>query len=433
MSANNRSHYKLLVKAIATESDDVKSVDVPTNKTSLAAFLEAAIVNDVFYSAYRWVIENRGSSALKQETPMKRYEGLYYQYITGQLVQRSEATHLLKSFAERGIRVMPLKGLFLSSQYYKEPLARYSSDIDLLFESKSDRVSAETILVENGYSVSNALPLEKQFTKRISRVSAHFETHNCPISLTYLFEYPRWYDLWPRSTAGRILGSPARLMCPEDALLLLCAHVLRTGTLSVRDFMDFLHIRDKLDNHSWNFLKQVSGPQIWRYIIAVPLVIFFTLGIIFLSKQLLPRELIYYFAAETNIRIEDSNKLVRFIVREYGTPIDLRLVMRYFGYTGTPLFEKCILWNRGLGLSSFRRVQTVLLEGYQTLSQGASRLNHRNAKDSISSYLSAYTLHFRYRHSEPPHPPNRRAHGSAFERLTDRLTNRQTNQLENES
>ena len=177
------------------------------------------------------------------------------------------------------------------------------------------------------------------------------------MSLTFLFEYPKWYDLWSKSVAGRILDCPTRLMRPEDAFLVLCEHVLRKGTLSLRDFMDFVHIRNKLDTHGWRHLRQISQVPIWRYIIALPLLLFCTIGDIFLSKQFVSRELIDFFTAKTRIRTEHSNELVRFLIRKYGIPIDLRFVMRYFGYKGTPLFGACLLWNQGRKLSPFEKRQ----------------------------------------------------------------------------
>ena len=249
------------------------------------------------------------------------------------------AANLLRTFSEKGIDVMPLKGLFLSHQYYKEPLMRYARDLDFLFRSKKDRLSAEHVLAEVGYCVSRAAPLQTRLTKYVSRFSVHCETHAVPISLNYAFEYPLWYDLWSRSRLGHILGASAYLMLPEDALLILCAHVIEKGTLSLRDFVAFVQILGKLSSSSWSHLRRVSKILIWRYIIAVPLALFCTIGEILLSKEFVRWRSLNSLAARTTIRIQDSRKLVSFMLREYGMPIDLRYVMCYFGYAGTPLFE----------------------------------------------------------------------------------------------
>ena len=339
---------KQLVEAIDTElARDPRLPSSAPDKSLTVAILETAIANDVFYPAYKWLSNDGGSDSFPDKMSAQKYEQFFYQYLVSQTIQQSQAALLLSSFEEEGLEVMPLKGLLLSTQYYKDPLMRYSRDWDFLFESKTDRFFAEQALVKAGYHVSESRPLQTLFTRRISRFSAHCETHSVPISLTYSFEYPPWYDLWSRSWSGQVMGSPARLMRPEDAFLVLCAHVLTNGILSMRDLMDFMVILGRLNSLSWSHLKRLSEAPIWRYIIAVPLVLFSTIAEILLSRELVPREIIQSFATHTTIRIEESRKLVCFLLREYGTPIDLRHVMRYFGYSGTPLLAVYLVWNEG--------------------------------------------------------------------------------------
>jgi hypothetical protein len=349
--------------------------------------LETAITNDVFYPIYNWLKHE----FLRDKASKGKYERLFYQYVTGQSIQQAEAANLLRIFNEKGLEVMPLKGLFLSTQYYSDPLMRYSRDWDFLFKSKTDRFFAEQALVKEGYHVSVALPLQTLFTKRISLFSAHCETHIVPISLTPSFGYPPWYDLWSKSRSAQLMGSPAHLMQPEDAFVILCAHALTKGMLSMRDLMDFIVILREFDSSSWNNLKRLSKAPIWRYIIAVPLVIFSTIGENLLSRELAPNEMIHFFATDTTVRIGDSRKLVSFLLREHGMPIDLRYVMRYFGYSGTPLFEAYLLWNEGREASFLKK---LFLEGCQSLALARSEPNQGYAKNCVQSYLSAYLLRY---------------------------------------
>jgi hypothetical protein len=384
-----------LIEAIVTELARDPQLPSPARDKSLnVAMLETAIANDVFYPAYKWLISDGSSDSFPDKMSGQKYEQLFYQYLVGQTIQRSQAALLLSSFEQKGLEVMPLKGLLLSTQYYKDPLMRYSRDWDFLFKSKTDRFLAEQALVEAGYSVSESRPVQTLFTRRISRFSVHCETHNAPVSLTYSFEYPPWYDLWPGSLSGQVMDSHARLMRPEDAFLVLCAHVLTNGMLSMRDLMDFMMILRKFNSLSWSHLKQLSKAPIWRYIIAIPLVLFSTIAEILLSTEPVARDMVQFFATDTTVRIGESRKLASFLLREDGMPIDLRYVMRYFGYSGTPLLAVYLVWNQGSKLSFFARIKKVFLEGYQSLALARSEPSQEYAKNCIQSYLSTYALYF---------------------------------------
>ncbi len=385
---------KELTEAVVMELTREQFPSFPRNRSVTVRMLESAISNDVFYPAYKWLSNNVRSNSVLPKTLARKYERLFYQYVVGQTIQRSQAAELLRAFEERELEVMPIKGLFLSTQYYEDPLMRYSRDWDFLFKSKTDKFHAEKLIVKAGYRVSESRPLQTLFTRRISRFSAHCETHSVPISLTYSFGYPSWYDLWSKSRSGQVMASPIQLMRPEDALSVLCAHVITNGTLSLRDLMDFMMILERFNSLSWSHLKRLSITPIWRYIIAVPLVLFFTIGEILLSRQLVPREIVQYFATYTTIQIGESRKLVSFLLREHGMPVDLRHVMRYFGYSGTPLFATCLLWNEGHELSFFVRIKKVFLEGCQSLTLARSESTQRYAKNYIPSYLSTYILYF---------------------------------------
>jgi hypothetical protein len=352
-----------------------------------------AIANDVFYPAYNVFSKSVGS--LLGRTAMRRYEQLFHQCITSQAILQSEAKHLLETFEERGLQVMPLKGLLLSTQYYKNPLMRYSRDLDFLFKSKTEKSVAEQAIIGAGYAVSLINPNQTRFTKHISRFSVHCETHNTPISLTFSFPHPSWHDLWSSSRSGQLMGSSANLMLPEDAFLILCAHILTKGMLSLRDFMDFIVILRNLNPSSWIQLERLSNVPIWRYIIAVPLLLFSTIGEILLLRELVPRETIQSFATNTTIRIGDSRKLVTFLLREHGMPIDLRHVMRYYGYSKTPLFAAYLLWNGGRELTFLKRIKThIFIEGCQSIALTRSELNQGCPKNYIRSYIATYMLHF---------------------------------------
>jgi len=386
---------KKLLEGIVTEVARDPPLSSPAcDRLLTGTILETAISNDVFYPAYKWLSSSGGPDSFLNKASAQKYEQLFYQNLVGQTIQQSQAALLLSSFEENGLEVMPLKGLLLSTQYYRDPLMRYSRDWDFLFGSKADRFMAEQALVKAGYRVSESRRIQTLFTRHISRFSVHCETHSVPVSLTYSFGYPPWYDLWSWSRSGQIMGSTARLMRPEDALLVLCTHVLANGTLSMRDLMDFMVILRKFNSSSWSHLKKLSEAQIWRYIIAVPLVLFSTISEILLSQELVQHETIQSFATHTTIRIGESRKLVGFLLKEHGTPIDLRHVMRYFGYSATPLFAVSLVWNQGRKLSFPARIKKVFLEGCQSLVLAKSEPSQRYAKNYFQSYLSTYLSYF---------------------------------------
>jgi hypothetical protein len=159
--------------------------------------------------------------------------------------------------------------------------------------------------------------------------------------------------------------------------------------------MDFMVILPKLKESSWSYLKKLSDTPIWRYIIEVPLVLFCSIGEILLSRELVPRDMICPFATCTTIRIGESRRLTSFLLREYGMPLDLRHVMRYFGYSGTPLFAAYLQWNEGRDPSFSERIKTLFIEGCQSLALAKSDSNKGYTKKYVQSYLATYMLHFR--------------------------------------
>jgi len=140
-----------------------------------------------------------------------------------------ELGRVLRGLFEKDIKVIVLKGSFLSEAVYPHNGLRPMSDIDLLV-CKKDLIRVQKELLEMGYHQKKQMSIEEQcvqshhlnpfFNERAIKIEIHW---NLSAHLLEINEVIR-DGIWKRARHFRIAGVDTLILSPEDLLLHLCIH-----------------------------------------------------------------------------------------------------------------------------------------------------------------------------------------------------------------
>lgn len=124
---------------------------------------------------------------------------------------------------------IPLKGVYLCSNLYENLGERTIWDIDLLVpEAELER--ALTLIETTGYHSSRPYDL-KQEVGNYHHVPAYVKAEAPPLEVHWTLLNPRfqhqldWQQLWERSVPARVGAAIVQVLCPDDLVVYLCAHV----------------------------------------------------------------------------------------------------------------------------------------------------------------------------------------------------------------
>ena len=359
--------------------------------------LDAALRNDVFYPAY---VALRESVSGKIATKRNSFENLSYQYLAANAVWLTESYRVLRLFVENDLRVMPMKGFLLAHFYYPNKLMRFAWDTDLLFVSEREKMEAERLLLQDKFHVDYSSPLETKLTKRFSRFSVHIETHSCPGSLMYAFEFPKWNDLWANSARVTIAGSAVDVMQPEDALLVSCVSVCSRGMLTAKDFLDLRQIIRTSKSFRWDIIAGIGRKSIWRHILLIPLHLVDIIAKIYLNEALVPKNVFEDLARYGEPDVVTNLPTIARMIERAGLPVDYRDILYYIGYARSPLLANFLLWPPE-NPTLIKRILRVFVEALNILTVVRREHGDRYAVSCLRSWFSAYVAKFsRKRFSE---------------------------------
>ena len=148
-----------------------------------------------------------------------------------ELIRRRALEEILAGLAERNVATLLLKGTPLAYTLYPTAALRSRSDTDLLIR-KEDFHAADETFVRLGYERANAVTGEfvnsqlSYYQDDDYGVAHSFDLH-WRISNSYVFgETFGFEELWASSIAIPALGTDARGLGAEHALLLACMHRL---------------------------------------------------------------------------------------------------------------------------------------------------------------------------------------------------------------
>ncbi len=147
----------------------------------------------------------------------------------GNLRQQGHLKRMLTACQAENIPVILLKGLWLSETVFRDPKARLTGDIDLLF--RQEDMPRFTVLARRlGFSIPAEIrnlaavdASRNEYPLRNTKDGSYFDVH---WALTHpASEVPIDETLvWQRSEMFSIGGLPVRSLCVEDHLLYICFH-----------------------------------------------------------------------------------------------------------------------------------------------------------------------------------------------------------------
>ena len=176
----------------------------------------------------------------KQYAPARilgEFERIYYTDLARNALILEEAEKISALFNGKGIRSIPMKGVFLAENIYKNIALRPMSDIDILIR-KYDLQGADEALRSIGYitppsygdllknsrgSYVNSLMYRAADTARpFAHIHWHLVNSTWPIG--FLADMIDMDRIWSRAGSGRIGVVDTSVLSPEHLLIYLCQH-----------------------------------------------------------------------------------------------------------------------------------------------------------------------------------------------------------------
>ena len=175
------------------------------------------------------------------------------------LCLQHELIKLLGFFNEAGLPVMPLKGLYIGSLLYDDPLLRPTSDLDVLVQPAHLPV-IDQMLEKAGW---RKLPSDQQGAdyhvsyassdRNDARIIAELHTDFGEAYVAGLDIQAVWATASPAQWEGRSIWT----MAPSDLLLSLCLHAVKDGLGSLRSLLDITLFLERFGRDlSWGELSQ---------------------------------------------------------------------------------------------------------------------------------------------------------------------------------
>ncbi len=169
---------------------------------------------------------------------------------------------ILQRLHEEQIPVLPLKGIYLAEQVYRNIAVRPMGDVDILVKEE-DIYRVEKIVLEMGYLPDQGVRVtcdeSKHFHYTHPRNRQILEVHwNIVVPSVGL--HLDITKVWERSGQTTISGVPVRAMSPEDLLLHLslhaAVHVFEMGMRMVCDITEtILRFEKRID---WRHLERMA-------------------------------------------------------------------------------------------------------------------------------------------------------------------------------
>ena len=206
---------------------------------------------------------------LVPENARKQLQSTYYLTLSRTMLMYEHFSKIANTFNAKGIRIIALKGIYLSEKLYKDIGLRQLSDIDLLID-KENAEEALGILTEFGYKPYDSL--ESEFIIQVKSESIHYtamildgvsiELH---VRLQRVIEK---YDLkipelWKNAQSVQLNNSNVFALSFTDLLIHLCVHTDKHFKVDKAQFTGFIDIFNILDVYKdqidWNLLIETSG------------------------------------------------------------------------------------------------------------------------------------------------------------------------------
>jgi hypothetical protein len=208
-----------------------------TNKLNWPYILEESMKEGVGYLVYNNLLEFRHKVS---EDIWRRFEDFYYRNTYRNIKIYEGMRIILSSFNKEGIKVIPLKGIYLAEKIYKNIALRSMGDIDLLAKkeglSKIDRVleglgyktsiHKELVLCAIKKSYLNSIDYFK-IDERLPTLHIHWHIVNVSLP-TYLYTKLIKMDRFFESARAVMIADVETLqLAPHHLIMHLSEHILK--------------------------------------------------------------------------------------------------------------------------------------------------------------------------------------------------------------
>jgi hypothetical protein len=193
------------------------------------------------------------TKALIPEEVFSRLNTIYHRSLIRNILLYEQFRKIQNTLSERGIPIIPLKGIYLAETFYRDIGLRQMSDIDLLVKEKDSKrclqilsemgfVAKERIKTTfiNNQSGAKHLPT---MVKNDIFVEIHYRV---PVDNT-----PNVIDIddyWQSATTVTLFNTQTLALSPENLLQYLCIHLERhfnEGKIQLYQFTDLLILLQK--------------------------------------------------------------------------------------------------------------------------------------------------------------------------------------------
>ncbi len=173
---------------------------------------------------------------------------------------------LFRASAARGIGLVPIKGIGLLSDIYRDHFARGMADIDLMVK-EDDLARTEALFQENGYK-KELMGLKEEYWKKRQYHLAFCEEkphrRSSLMELHWALDYRRKEavlpDLWSRLKEASIEGQKIRILSPEDRLFCLALHNRRHGkVLCLKNVIDLALLLKRYEDFDWDYVLKEAA------------------------------------------------------------------------------------------------------------------------------------------------------------------------------
>ena len=211
--------------------------------TDWTALTRLAAKHNLQYAAAKAALEDGNAAALPPEL-LAQLQKHYLQSLAVCETQRFEARRLMEAFAERGLTVMPIKGVCTRARYPDAPL-RSMGDLDFLCRAEQTRAVRAAMQALGYTDFREGRKNDYYRLPPYVLVEMHRE-----LLAAESGQYGFWRDVWDRSEADAELPGVHR-MRPEDEYLFNLVHLaehFREGGAGIRFLMDvWVYERTPLD------------------------------------------------------------------------------------------------------------------------------------------------------------------------------------------
>lgn len=219
LEVETRLEHELLLCCARTyiEAERVERIKALVQKDiDWAYLLEIATWHKTLPLLY-WSLKNTCPEAVPKEI-LATLRDYFYANAQRNLFQTRELVKLLNLLEENKIRVIPYKGVMLTTSVYGNLGLRHIGDLDILVhEQDFDRT--KDLLISKGYQPQLQLHWEHHFVNADGTIGVDLHIAIAPSYLSFPLDFE---SLWSRLQPGSFAGTTVYTIQPEDVLLILC-------------------------------------------------------------------------------------------------------------------------------------------------------------------------------------------------------------------